>query len=79
LSEFGEVEAVTRFFKRDEQLIRVGEKKYTENDILFADADFFDVFSFQLINGDEKMHFPVRGKLFLPKVQQRNILERRIQ
>jgi len=65
LSEFGEVEAATRFFKRDEQLIRVGEKKYTENDILFADADFFDVFSFQLIKGDEKNALSGPGKIVL--------------
>src|SRR6056297_3594220 len=46
LNEFPEIETETHLFKRNEQLIRVEDKKYNHKDVLFADKDFFEVFTF---------------------------------
>lgn len=49
-SELEEVEQVVRVFPQ-EMVFEVGDKKFEEN-VLFTDEHFFDVFSFPLIVGD---------------------------
>ena len=50
-SEFSEVEHVTRFVNLT-QLVEYGEKRIIEDAVMYADADFFKVFSFPMIRGD---------------------------
>ncbi len=56
INDYPEVEQVTRFGKFGGWLVRTGEKKFqeTEEDFIFADSTFFDVFSFRLLRGDPK-------------------------
>jgi len=51
ISEFSEVEHVTRFVNLT-QLVEYGEKQMVEEAVMYADADFFKVFSFPMIRGD---------------------------
>ncbi len=53
VQEFPEVENATRLYVHwDEWVIRYGEKVISEEKVYFADSTFFDVFSFQLLEGD---------------------------
>ncbi len=65
IQEFAEVESATRLFKRNEQLIRVENRKYNQKDVLFADEDFFKVFTFPLISGDPEEALLGPGKVVL--------------
>ncbi len=65
LNEFPEIETATRLFKRNEQLIRVEDKKYNQKDVLFADKDFFEVFTFPLLSGDPEEALLGPGKVVL--------------
>lgn len=59
-SEYAEIEASTRMFKRHRGgIISYKDKHIREMDIIHADAGFFDVFSFQVLHG-------ARDDLFLP-------------
>jgi len=53
-SEFPEIEQVVRLHIGGESIINHGDLRFVENGFLFADADIFDVFSFQLVAGDLK-------------------------
>jgi len=48
---FPEVAAYTRL-KLENGLVRAGDNVYTEKELLYADANFFQVFSFPLLRGD---------------------------
>jgi len=48
---FPEVEDYTRFF-RTESLVRYGDKIFKEKNILYAQSSFFNLFSFQLADGN---------------------------
>ena len=52
LAEFPEVSQAGRIFNPDEVNIQYGEKKFTENKFLFADASIMEIFSFGLLQGD---------------------------
>ncbi|MEP2025881.1 MAG: ABC transporter permease [Reichenbachiella sp.] len=54
LSEYPEVEKVTRIKESGAWFIGRGNKKFNEDGVLFADSTFFDVFDFKLLSGDEK-------------------------
>ena len=56
LSDYPEVEHVVRLRQMGGWLVRRGERIFTEteNEFLFADSSFFDVFSFMLLKGDPK-------------------------
>lgn len=54
LSDFPEVEQTTRLTRMGDWLIGSGDRKFNEENFLFADSTFFDVFSFKLIKGDPK-------------------------
>ncbi|SMD34718.1 putative ABC transport system permease protein [Reichenbachiella faecimaris] len=51
-NEFGAVENFVRVTGEDEILIAVGEDYFYEKNILKADSSFFDVFDFELLEGD---------------------------
>lgn len=46
------VEAATRVNKRDNMVFKNGDLSFTEDKILFADSNFFQFFSFELLEGD---------------------------
>ena len=50
--EFPEVEDATRFFSPGEQVTRYQDKLFNETGLFYADGNFFDVFDFELLQGD---------------------------
>ena len=52
LQDYPEVENMVRIRKFGDWLVRYGEKKFHEEDFLFADSTFFEVFDFKLLRGD---------------------------
>jgi len=56
LADYPEVEQVVRLRKYGGYLVGNGERKFneTEEDFMFTDSTFFDVFSFKLLKGDPK-------------------------
>jgi len=48
------VESATRLDQRDKMVFKQDDKSFTENRVLFVDSNFFDFFSFHLIEGDPK-------------------------
>jgi len=51
---FPEILRATRYEELSSQLIKVGEKKFLENEVSVADPAFLEMFSFPLIKGDPK-------------------------
>ncbi len=54
LNDFPEVEQTTRITRMGDWLVGSGDRKFNEENFLFADSTFFDIFSFNLIQGDPK-------------------------
>jgi putative ABC transport system permease protein len=55
VSEFPEVEAATRVTPYyGEPAIRIGERAFTQDKVIYADSNFFEFFSFKLLQGDPK-------------------------
>jgi putative ABC transport system permease protein len=56
LADYPEVEQVVRIKQQGGWLVRSGDRKFNEpdQDFMFADSTFFDVFSFKLLKGDPK-------------------------
>ncbi|MFC1563334.1 ABC transporter permease [candidate division KSB1 bacterium] len=52
VEEYPEVVTAGRFEMMDEVLISYGSKKFMENLVMFADPEIFEVFSFELLEGD---------------------------
>jgi hypothetical protein len=50
--EYPEIEKVVRVYFLGEGLLTAGDKRFYENRIIFAEPDFFDVFSFPVVRGD---------------------------
>ncbi|MBD3375149.1 FtsX-like permease family protein [candidate division KSB1 bacterium] len=60
MQEFPQVETATRIDKMGEQVVRLGDRSFNEQDLLLADPNFFDVFSFRLLQGEpnQVLHEP---------------------
>lgn len=55
VSEFPEIETATRLTPYyGAPVIRFDEQAFTQDEVVFADSNFFDFFSFQLLQGDAK-------------------------
>lgn len=54
IDDYPEVEKVVRLGKFGAWLMRYEEKSFNEDNVLFADSSFFDVFNFKLIEGNPK-------------------------
>jgi len=52
-NDLPEVTAVTRISDWGDRLFKVGDMRFSE-DLFYVDADFFDIFTFPLIQGDPK-------------------------
>lgn len=53
-AEMPEIEATVRISKPSTSLVEVGDKKFEEHRVFFADSNFLQVFSYALLNGDRK-------------------------
>ena len=61
ISEFPEVEQVSRIMLRNQHSVAIGNQTFIEDQWLYADSTFFDVFSFGLIEGDPEKSLPNPG------------------
>ncbi len=55
--EFPEVQEVVRLFQdrdRGTVVVRIQDRIFEENDVLFADENFFQVFSFRMLKGNAR-------------------------
>lgn len=54
-SEYPEVKSLTRVFRYwHDPLLGLGEKGFIEDNLLFVDSTFFEVFSFPMLRGSEE-------------------------
>jgi len=54
VAEIPEVEAATRLANFNETTVRYEDKAFLQSDIMLADSNFFDFFTFRLLQGDAK-------------------------
>ncbi len=54
IQDYPEVKNAVRLREAGDWLMVYGDRKFNEDNVLFADSSFFDVFSFDLIKGDPK-------------------------
>jgi putative ABC transport system permease protein len=52
MADIPEVEAAVRLRHADDVVVEIGEKKFHETKVFFADSNFFKVLTFQLAKGD---------------------------
>jgi putative ABC transport system permease protein len=50
-SEFPEIQKITRIYFAGSKLMASGQKRFYEKGVIFADADFFDIFTFPVLKG----------------------------
>jgi len=66
LSEFPEVEKITRLMLRPQRSVRIGDDKtFIEDRFFYADSSFFEIFSFKLIAGNPKTVLSEPGNIVL--------------
>lgn len=51
-AEYPEIEKAVRVYFLSEALLAAGDKRFYENRTIFAEAGFFDIFSFPVVRGD---------------------------
>jgi len=51
-TEFPEIERATRIYPKGSQVVRYGDQSFTEEGVLAVDSNFFQIFSFQLKQGN---------------------------
>lgn len=69
LEDYPEVEKVVRFYKNDQDAttLKYEENHFTEENVLFADPEIFDVFDFPLAQGDESTALAEMNSIVLTK------------
>ncbi|TRX57582.1 FtsX-like permease family protein [Fulvivirga sp. M361] len=68
-SEFSQFEACTQMHLDPSPLAVVNDQKSLIDLVIFADSNFFDVFSFKIISGDPKRAFGAPGRAFISERQ----------
>lgn len=53
-TDYPEMRQVVRIFRQTDVLIQTGERQFTEKNLIYADPDFFQLFSFPLLKGDPR-------------------------
>jgi len=66
-NDFPEVEEAVRLYPISEIITRYKEKKFVESEICYADAEFFDVFDFKLLEGNPKTALLEPNSIILEK------------
>lgn len=51
-TDFADLEAVAQIHEESEALVSVGEERFEEDHVLFADSGFFEVFSYDMLIGE---------------------------
>lgn len=64
-AELPEIKASVRVSKPSDNLVEVGDKKFMEKNVFFADSNFFRVFSYRLLKGDIKTALSDPGNVLL--------------
>lgn len=64
-SEFPEIQKIAQIHAEEENVIKAGEEKFKENEIIFANSDYLDVFNFKILKGDSKKALDELNKTFL--------------
>ncbi len=64
-TEIPEVVKATRLNERDAQVVKKDEQVFQENDIYFADPDFFEIFDFQLVEGNPETALSAPNQVLL--------------
>ena len=65
LEEFPEVNEAVRLTPQSNVVVSLGEKSFTEKNLLLADSNFFKVFSFELLQGDPETVLNAPDKVVL--------------
>ena len=65
LDNIPEVEATTRIYPVQDMIVRIDDKFFNETRILGVDPNFFDIFSFQLMEGNPKTALDEPGSVIL--------------
>ncbi|MDX1939622.1 MAG: ABC transporter permease [Saprospiraceae bacterium] len=64
-AEIPEVEKATRLLDRDAQIVKREDQVFQEDNIYFADPDFFDLFDFKLIEGNPQTALSAPNQVLL--------------
>lgn len=75
---FPEVTGYTRFFKTD-ALVRYGDQTFKEDNILYAQSSFFDIFSFPLVAGKKDSSLLAVNHAVITEETAKNISATKIQ
>jgi putative ABC transport system permease protein len=66
--DFPEINNFVRILKSEKAVIgKPGQQKFYENDLLYADSTFFDVFSFRLLKGNSKQALEKPNSIILTR------------
>lgn len=52
--DYPEVESVTRLFNFQRALFKNGDIEFTEEDVMYADSTFFDIFTYKVLEGNTR-------------------------
>lgn len=66
-NDFPELENITQFWYRGQQLMQVGESRYNEEGMAYADEQFARVFDFNWLEGDQKTALSAPNSIVLTK------------
>ncbi|MDA3812718.1 MAG: ABC transporter permease [Candidatus Cloacimonetes bacterium] len=64
---FPEIEKISRIYFSKDDLITYEEKKFYEEEIIFADEDFFDIFSYVTLQGDPNKFLKKENSIILSR------------
>jgi putative ABC transport system permease protein len=67
IASIPDLEDYTRFQDQGDQLVQVGNEKYREQHILYADQNFFKTFSFKLLHGAPQSVFSAANQVVISK------------
>jgi putative ABC transport system permease protein len=69
IADYPEVEYAIRMDRWDEVLVRIDDRKFVEENIMFADSSFFDIFSIPLIRGNPQKALAEPYRVVLTETQ----------
>jgi len=69
--KFPEIRKMTRLYFSGRDLVAIGDKKFFQDGIAYADSTIFDVFSFQALAGDSRQFFSRPNSMVLTETTAR--------
>jgi putative ABC transport system permease protein len=73
IKDIPEVENATRYFTRNDVLLKYGNDVFNENDVAFSDASFFSLFNFPFVEGSPKTALKTPDEMILTERLARKI------